>query len=137
MNVLVCGSRDYTNGEKIVEELDKVWSDWYQSRAYDPITGDNRENRGEVFVVIEGGARGADSIARDWAAKRDFPFQTYQANWKKFGKSAGSIRNKAMLLQGRPELVLAFFSSSSLSPGTSHMVKQAKAAGIPVKEFIG
>jgi hypothetical protein len=96
------------------------------------------------LVVIEGGAPGADTFARDWArtalwstaawAKRvdHLPFD---ADWTLLGKAAGPIRNKRMLNEGQPELVVAFkdgfdITKSGAGRGTEHMVRIAKAAGV-------
>lgn len=61
-----------------------------------------------VSKVIHGGARGADSLAGEWAKDNNVPVRVYNADWKKYGKSAGMIRNKEMLKRGKPSLVIAF-----------------------------
>ncbi len=50
------------------------------------------------------------------------------AEWSKYGRRAGPIRNKQMLDVGKPHLVVAFPGGA----GTANMVKQAKAAGVPI-----
>jgi len=77
--------------------------------------------------VIEGGAPGADRQARLWAANQNIPVDTYPADWKRWGRSAGSRRN-ADMLQAGAEAVLAFPGG----PGTADMVYQAQQSGIPV-----
>jgi hypothetical protein len=52
--------------------------------------------------------------------------EEYKAKWDKYGKSAGPIRNKKMLDEGKPDLVFAFPGG----PGTNNMIKQAKEKNI-------
>lgn len=81
-------------------------------------------------LVIHGGARGADTHA-GWAATAvDIPVAVYPADWATHGRRAGPIRNAQMLAEGRPDAVLAFPGGR----GTADMVRQARAAGVPVWE---
>ena len=80
-------------------------------------------------MVIEGGARGADRLARLWARARGIHVATVDALWDYYDNGAGPIRNQAML-QLRPDVVVAFPGGT----GTADMVKRAKAAGIQVIE---
>jgi len=52
----------------------------------------------------------------------------FPADWGKYSKSAGYIRNKQMLAEGKPDLVVAFPGGK----GTANMVKLAKLANIPI-----
>ena len=105
--VLVCGGRDYKDFDAVCRALDPL-----------PITH-----------LIEGGATGADSLARQWAVRNSIPFTTYEANWETHGRAAGPIRNKAMLDDGKPDLVVAFPGGR----GTANMIKQAEQAGVRVQ----
>lgn len=113
IRVLVCGGRDYTNYKRLNQVLDI-------HNIATPFT-----------VVIEGDAKGADRLAGQWARDRKIPLEVYPAEWKKYGNSAGPIRNQRMLEQGKPDLVIAFHGSS----GTANMISKAKAAGIKVIEI--
>lgn len=109
--VLVCGGRDWTDQYIMSLVLDRA-------RA-----------QGSVEVVIEGEARGADLMARGWAANRGVTIEPYPADWDRFGKGAGPIRNAQMLVEGRPDWVCAFDTGG---PGTRDMIRQAREAGLPV-----
>ena len=87
------------------------------------------------FLVIEGEARGADTMAREWATRNRLPTERYPADWKTYGDAAGPIRNKQMLDEGRPGLVVAFHRSLATSKGTADMVRQARARGIEVQVY--
>lgn len=82
------------------------------------------------IVIISGMSTGADSIAVDWAACNWCKVDEYPADWDKHGRAAGPIRNKKMLLEGRPDLVVAFPGGR----GTANMIKLAKEVGVEVLE---
>ena len=111
MRVLICGGRNWTNREAI-----RSWVAYLQDWGYD--------------TVIEGEARGADSIARDEALRAGMKVIRFPADWSKYHKAAGAIRNKQMLVDGKPDLVLAFHNDIAHSKGTALMLKLAKDAGI-------
>ncbi len=104
--VLVCGGRNFDNRKLLNTVL----------------------NRYLISHLIQGGARGADKLAGQWALERGISVTIYHAEWDKYGKGAGFIRNFAMLLEGRPDLVIAFPGGK----GTAHMVKIAKKKKIPI-----
>ena len=110
MRILVCGGRTYSDRQKVYDTLDLL--------SPPPIT------------VIHGAARGADTLAADWAALRNVPAVWGLADWKAYGRSAGPIRNQRMLNEGKPDLVVAFPGGR----GTADMIKRARTAGVPVIE---
>lgn len=109
--VLVCGDRDWTDGQLIAQYLEEI----------------------RPFVVIEGEARGADKLARRAAEFLRIAVLAFPADWEKYGKRAGPIRNRQMLKEGRPNLVLAFHDSIERSKGTKDMIRAAQSAGVPVR----
>ncbi len=82
----------------------------------------------DILIIIEGGAKGADELARSWARINSVPCYTYRADWDQYGKAAGSIRNQTMLDDGKPDRVLAFPGGT----GTADMVRRAKKANLPI-----
>lgn len=89
------------------------------------------------LVVIEGEARGADTHARLACEKHRIPFESYPANWEKYGKAAGPIRNKQMIIEGKPTHGLGFHRSITESRGSKNMRDQLIAAHIPVRIIDG
>lgn len=81
-----------------------------------------------ISVLIHGAARGADTLARDWAHRNGITAEAYPADWARDGKSAGPLRNLRMLADGKPDLVIAFAGGK----GTAHMRKVARAHGVLV-----
>lgn len=80
-----------------------------------------------VHFIIQGGARGADALADDWATQHGIHSVTVHALWKRYGPGAGPKRNEAMLML-EPDLVIAFPGGR----GTDNMIQLAKEAMIQV-----
>ena len=120
--ILVCGGRDYYNKEKIHEVLNHY--------VYEAIyLGTEPKN----ITIVQGGAKGADSLAKNYAENwglHGLVSKTFTADWGKHGKAAGPIRNQQMLDEGRPDIVVAFPGGS----GTADMILRAKKADIRVIE---
>jgi hypothetical protein len=88
------------------------------------------------MVIVHGGANGADQMADIWARliglpKRDI--RAFPAQWEKYGRAAGPIRNQQMLDEGKPHAAVAFHEDLSKSKGTKDMVNRLRKAGIPYK----
>lgn len=79
-------------------------------------------------VVIEGEAEGADKMARLLAESLGIGVLPFPADWKRFHRAAGPIRNRQMLKEGDPDVVLAFHNDLRASKGTRDMCKQALRA---------
>ena len=109
MRVIVTGSRNWTNTHAVGAEL-VILPPW--------------------SIVVHGGARGADECAEREAVKEGLRTEVFEADWKRYGKAAGAIRNQAMVDAGA-DLVLAFPLEGSR--GTWDCVRRAEAAGIPVR----
>lgn len=89
-------------------------------------------------LIINGAARGADKLSTSAAITLSLKYKEYPADWKKYGKAAGPIRNRLMLEEGKPDLVLAFHPHLyTESKGTLDMVTVALAAGVKVILFDG
>lgn len=75
--------------------------------------------------IAQGGALGADYLARWWAWAHRIPCRTYPANWQKFGKRAGAVRNEAMWFHEKPDATIAFIGG----PGTESMKSITRREG--------
>lgn len=78
-----------------------------------------------------GDARGADSLAAACAKNWKVPLSVYKANWDTEGKAAGMRRNRRMLEEGKPEVLIAF-KLGEKSPGTDGCCIIAEQLGIPI-----
>jgi hypothetical protein len=113
MRILFCGDRNWSNYKTIIDAMLEL----------------------RPSLVIEGEAKGADSLARDAAEDYFIPVLAFPADWKKYGRAAGPIRNTQMLKEGKPDMVVAFHNDLKTSKGTLNMVKQAQKAKIPVRVY--
>lgn len=139
--ILVCGGRTFGELASINRqnpEWDKREKEYKMVFSWlDRLTIPNPTEDPETWlpedgtVIIQGGAKGADAAAHDWAVCNWVPMEEYPADWGKHGKRAGYIRNVEMLEKGKPDLVLAFPGGK----GTEMMVKLAVAAGVPVHKI--
>lgn len=107
VRLLICGDRNWFEGAAIREIL----------LQYKP------------EVVIEGEAKGADTLARIHAEKLNIPVLKFPADWQKYGRAAGPIRNSQMLKEGNPDVVVGFHNRIDDSKGTRDMLTRAKKAG--------
>lgn len=82
----------------------------------------------QITSVISGGARGADMLGELWAMDHGIPFQVFPADWNKWGKSAGYIRNKEMA--DNAEALIALWDAESR--GTNDMIWQAQVRRLKV-----
>lgn len=112
--VLVCGGRDFWDVPRLEHRLYHAWV-----------------TCGGFSVLMHGKCpRGADRLAGLWAQTHNIPVLEFPADWDRYGKRAGMIRNQRMLDEGKPNLVIAFPGG----PGTANMVARANLAGVMVWE---
>ncbi|HEF9752633.1 TPA: DUF2493 domain-containing protein [Campylobacter coli] len=115
MKLLVCGGRDYKDVEHFNKEMSNIFS-LYQN---------------QIDTIIEGGASGADNMAKNYALKNKINLVEVKADWQHFGKAAGPIRNQRMLsMLDSNYCVLAFWNG--VSKGTKNMIEIARNKNIKV-----
>lgn len=90
------------------------------------ILHDSNEQR--PVVLVSGMARGADTLAYEFAKANDVCVYEFPANWDKYGKSAGYRRNEQMAAFG--DVLLVFWDGRS--KGTKHMIDTIDTQGKPV-----
>ena len=110
MRVLVCGGRKYGFVDKMYQGLDELE---------------------QIDIIISGHASGADKMGEMYADERGIETEVYPAQWKVYGRSAGFKRNTQMLVEGKPDLVVAFPGGV----GTAMMMRIAKDASVEVIEI--
>lgn len=111
LKVIIAGGRDFNNYELLKQKADFLL-----------------QNQTEVEIV-SGKARGADLLGERYAKEKDYPINSHPANWDKFGKSAGYIRNKEMAEYA--DALIAFWDGKS--KGTKHMIDLAEKQGLKIK----
>ena len=74
-----------------------------------------------ISEVVSGCARGVDQIGEDWARSKGLPVRLFPANWEKYGKAAGYLRNEEMAKHA--SALIAIWDGES--KGTKHMIDLA------------
>ena len=105
--VAVVGSRYFSNKKYMYEKLNEL--------VLEGVINGNT-------IIISGGAKGADTLAQEWANEMDKPFILFPAEWEKYGKRAGPIRNSQIVDQSNT--VIAFPSKTSI--GTWDTINKAR-----------
>lgn len=111
LHVLVTGGRNYDNRQHVYDVLDSLMPIGSLGHGACPYGG-------------------ADILAEDWAKSREVPYSGYPAAFSTEGRSAGPQRNRTMIADFQPDLVVAFPGGR----GTSDCILVARAAGIKVME---
>lgn len=113
MRVIVCGSRRWRDPAQVKSRLARVPSD---------------------ATIVHGACPSGIDAWVDWLyglpANSRFTIERHPAEWKKYGRGAGPLRNQKMADLGA-DLCIAF--ADRLSGGTWDMVTRARKAKIPVE----
>lgn len=82
----------------------------------------------DITTVVSGTARGADTYGEEWAGVWGVNIVRFPADWDKFGRAAGMIRNGEMAEFA--DALIAVWDGNS--PGTRNMIANAKQRGLIV-----
>ncbi|QHW35870.1 DUF2493 domain-containing protein (plasmid) [Paenibacillus rhizovicinus] len=107
--IIVAGYREFVDYPMACR-----WLDYYLQYT-------NREQ----IVIISGMARGADTMGEDYARERGIYIHQAAADWDRYGKSAGYMRNSEMAKEAGPGGACVCFWDG-LSKGTKHMIDISK-----------
>lgn len=118
--ILITGSRTWTDWAFINRRLDQAWA----ALGGDPQT-----------VLVSGNCpRGADAMAEEWAELRGIQVERHPADWNKYGKRAGFMRNAEMVDLGA-DICIAFIKDKS--KGATMCASLAEKAGIDTRRYGG
>lgn len=106
--VIIAGSREFTDKQRLFNACDKV---------LDKIG---------PFEVVSGGAKGADTLGEDYGFSRGLMVNRFPALWEKEGKPGGHHRNNRMAWFGTH--LVDFYNG--YSPGSKQMIGRAQAEGL-------
>ena len=81
----------------------------------------------QITEIVSGGAAGVDSMAIHFATKHDIPYKVFPADWEKYGKAAGMIRNGEMTKYG--DMLIAIWDYKSA--GTRDIIKRMRKSTKP------
>ena len=111
MKAAVVGSRHYDNYKEVKRVLDTYPN---------------------IEMIISGGAKGVDSLADKYAREHGITFMMFPAEWDKYGKAAGPIRNEQIVNEA--DMVIAFLAPDSR--GTKSTINIAFKAGKKVEIYL-
>ena len=109
MKLAIIGSRTFNNYGLLQETLEQ-----YKSK---------------ITLVVSGAAKGADSLGERWAIKNNIKTLIFPADWEKYGKRAGFIRNEDIIKNC--DAVIAFWDE--ISRGTAHSLSLCEKYNKPYK----
>lgn len=110
MKLAIVGCRDYNDYDLFRAKCDEFLSSH------------------SVDEIISGGATGADAMAERYAAEHNIKTTIFKADWGRFGKRAGPLRNREIVHAA--DHVLAFWDLRSA--GTRSTILIAREVGKPV-----
>ena len=106
MKVVIAGSRNITDYDLLLKTI--------------------ADSGFEITEVVSGGAKGVDAMGERYARENNIPLTIFKAEWSKYGKGAGPVRNKQMAEYGDALIALMVTDSK----GTKNMVIQATKLGL-------
>jgi len=112
LKLAVVGSRSFDDYELVKKFLD----------AYKAQTPE--------LILVSGGASGADSLAERYAEENNLQIIVFKPDWKKYGKTAGFLRNTTIIEEA--DEVIAFWDGES--HGTLDSMKKTKKLNKPLLE---
>lgn len=121
MKVIVAGGRDLTDKKLVWNTLDHMFIPF----------GALMPEYNLISELVCGMARGADTLAEQWAIANWIPVKEFPADWEKHGRGAGHIRNREMAKYG--DVLVAFWDGKSR--GTKGMIFDALEEGCQVHVY--
>ena len=113
VEIIIAGSRTFFSYDIVRQEVG----------AY-LLTIDDYQNNVEI---ISGGAKGTDQLGEEFARRNSLKLKVFPADWDKWGRQAGYIRNEDMahyaFKGGNKAVLFAFWDGCS--NGTKHMINKA------------
>lgn len=111
MKIIVAGSRSINDKEMVFKILKRI------------------TNRYTDVELVSGCAKGPDNLAIEFAENNDVIVHKFPADWDKYGKRAGYLRNEDMAKFS--DVLVAFWDGES--KGTKHMISLAIKYRLKVK----
>jgi hypothetical protein len=118
IRIIIAGSRDFND----YALLEKALREYITSRKINP----------DEIEIVSGHARGADSLGELFAKNNKLQLAKFPAQWDKYGKSAGYIRNREMADYALQETGVLFAFWDGQSRGTNHMINFSREKGLEV-----
>ncbi len=114
--IVVAGCRDYNNYEEAKEFIENCIRDIKSKHT---------------LVFVSGFCRGADMLGERYARENGYDIERYPADWKRYGKGAGIVRNREMATVG--DLIICFWDKKS--KGTKALIDFANKLNKPLEIY--
>ena len=106
MKLAIVGSREFTDYDLLCREVAKI------------------QETQTIDLIVSGGAKGADTLAKKFAAKNRIPLMEFLPDYSRYGRGAPLQRNT--LIVQNADWVLAFVTPTS--KGTWDTIRKAERA---------
>jgi hypothetical protein len=123
--VIVAGSREGIRENDVWDFLDSYF---FSAIRADWDGGRERWYCSKLGEIVSGCAKGVDTVGERWAEGRNQKLTRFPANWDKYRKAAGIIRNEEMAAYA--DGLIAFWDGESR--GTKHMIDTMRKLKKPV-----
>lgn len=112
VRVIIAGGRDFTDYNLLKEKVD-----YYLQNAI---------NNDYKIIIVSGTAKGADKLGEKYAKEKGYEIAYFPANWDKYKKRAGYLRNQEMSTYAKEQngALICFWNGNSR--GSKHMIDIAK-----------
>lgn len=111
MKVIIAGGRDFNDFDMLCQKADKILS------------------RQDEIEIVSGRARGADQLGEKYARMRGYPIKMFPAEWNRYGKRSGFIRNEDM--GNYADALILFWNG--VSKGSEHMLEVARENNLLIR----
>ena len=120
MNIGVVGSRSFNDYPLLEKTLNEI---------IEHIQQNHKVGREEPITIVSGGASGADTWAEIYSIKHNCGLKVFEAEWNKYGKKAGIMRNKDIVEAS--DMIVAFWDGESR--GTLNTITEAKKRDVDTR----
>lgn len=131
--LLVAGGRNFYD-YRLLDSALTEWLHKYTSEQRKLVSSDVLDEvtkKGVNITIVNGDASGADRLSTMWARYNDLKVECFPADWKKYGASAGPLRNSKMIDSGIDYAIL--FEGGR---GTKNMKSLLRESHISFQEVI-
>ncbi len=122
VKILICGGRHFNEYDVFSKTVNSVLNDL--------------EIHQDQIELVSGGCEGTDKMAERYAEENSISISVFNADWKRYGRAAGPIRNRQMIdyiKDSDHSYVIAF--TSDRTKGTRNTIELASKNSIEVFQF--
>lgn len=113
--VIIAGTRYFNDYSLLKETANRLLAD--------------KITAGYSIVIVSGGCAGADLLGERYARENGYSIDRYPAEWEKYGRKAGIMRNAVMA--DNADALIAYWDG--ISRGTKNMIDEARKRGLAVR----